>query len=502
MKQTLPPPPATCAPTALLLAWRRLRQGLFHDKAGAFPVALRVRLSAFAPLALAAALLVIPADQARAHDDTSATLHAKTYPLHSAAVRGFLDSVNHFLAVHMATVNAEDDDGKTPLHKAAAPWTIDTAASPFIVATLLAAGADVNAKDNRGRTPLIAAFGSPRYAAAASVLITAGADVNATENGGWTALHYAVQSPPSLFSMLIAAGASVNAKSDTGNTPLRNFWDAGTYYYEAAAPVVSVLIAAGGHWGEPCEGAAVVNQRGPSAPCICQSPNVDTTSGACEVVVSCAAPSVLNAGTNRCDCPAPNVGADGADAPGDCVAASAESCEGLNPAKFYDSAAGECVAVAECAAPAVLNAGANRCDCPAPNVGTDGADAPGDCVAASAESCGGLNPAEVLRFGGGGMCRGCGMRRASGFECGGEPVRLSRAECRNGRGGRAGGLCRRQRGKLRRIDSAGVLRFGGGGLRPVCGLPRFRHSQSGQYRLRMSERRIRTRRTVGDGRPV
>ena len=107
----------------------------------------------------------------------------------------------------------------------------------------------------------------------------------------------------------------------------------------------------------------------------------DSGAGECVAVAACDAPAVLNAGTNRCDCPAPNVGTDGAAAPGDCAAPSAESCGGLSPAKFYDSAAGACVAVAACVAPAVLNAGTNLCDCPPPNFGTDGADAPGDCAA-------------------------------------------------------------------------------------------------------------------------
>ena len=119
-----------------------------------------------------------------------------------------------------------------------------------------------------------------------------------------------------------------------------------------------------------------------------------TTPSACVPFVECVAPSVLDAGANLCDCPSPNVGTDGASAPGDCVAPSVESCGGLSPAKFYDAAAGACVAVVECVAPSVLDAGANLCDCPSPNVGTDGASAPGDCVAPSVESCRGLTPAK------------------------------------------------------------------------------------------------------------
>ena len=163
-----------------------------------------------------------------------------------------------------------------------------------------------------------------------------------------------------------------------------------------------------------CAGAAVLDGAGTG--CLCESPNVgtpgdcaapgaevcvdefspakfyDAGAGECVDVAVCTSPAVLNAGTNRCDCPAPNVGTDGAVAPGDCAAPSVESCGGLDPAKFYDSAAGACVAVADCQAPSVLDAGANLCDCPAPNIGTDGAVAPGDCAAPGVESCGGLIP--------------------------------------------------------------------------------------------------------------
>ena len=164
-----------------------------------------------------------------------------------------------------------------------------------------------------------------------------------------------------------------------------------------------------------CAGAAVLDSAGTG--CLCESPNVgtpevcaapgvgscgglspsqfyDSAGGACVPFVDCTAPAALNTGTNLCDCPAPNVGTDGADAPGDCVAASAQVCGGLTPAQFYDSAAGACVAIADCLAPAVLDAGANLCDCPSPNIGTDDAAAPGDCAVPvpSVGVCGGLIP--------------------------------------------------------------------------------------------------------------
>ena len=143
----------------------------------------------------------------------------------------------------------------------------------------------------------------------------------------------------------------------------------------------------------------------------------DAAAGECVAVAVCTSPAVLDGAANLCNCPAPNIGTNGAAAPGDCavpapsvevcgglspsqlydaaadacVAASMEVCEGLIPAQFYDAAARECAAVAECDLPSVRNAGTNLCDCPAPNIGENGAVAPGVCAAPSAEVCGGEN---------------------------------------------------------------------------------------------------------------
>ena len=143
----------------------------------------------------------------------------------------------------------------------------------------------------------------------------------------------------------------------------------------------------------------------------------DSAAGACVAVAVCTSPAVLDGAANLCNCPSPNIGTNGAAAPGDCavpapsvevcrglspsqlydaaadacVAASVEVCEGLIPSQFYDAAARECAAVAECDLPSVRNAGTNLCDCPAPNIGENGAVAPGVCAAPSAEVCGGEN---------------------------------------------------------------------------------------------------------------
>ena len=394
----------------------------------AIPVVGLASLSALA--LLAAVLLSIPVDDARAHSSGTATHHAETYPLHEAVRLGDLTSVNHFIGDHGADVNERDRSQFMPLH-----WVfVGGQVNIDIVAALIAAGADVNAK---------------------------------TIGGGTTPLHFAASGGHvDIAAALLAGGANVNAKDKDDKTPL----DLATENSRAA--VYPALIAAGGYLGDAA----------------CESGFYDSAAEKCVAVAACDEPAVLNGGTNLCDCPSPNIGTDGAVAPGDCAvpAPSAEVCGGLNPAKFYDSAARECAAFAACAAPAVVNTKANLCDCPSPNIGTDRAVEPGDCAALSVESCGGLTPAQVLRFSGGGMRGVCGLPGAGGFEHGDEFVRLSDAECWNGRGGRAGRLRRAKRGKLRGIDSGQVLRFGGGGMRGGCGLRRAGGFERGGEFVRLS----------------
>ena len=337
---------------------------MFHDTVGAFLAALCV----LAPLALAAALLAIPADEARAHDDRSAAYHQYAFPLAIAVRLGDLDSVNHFITVHMADVqeksvhrwtmlyvaafygrvsvapalitagadvNAKNgcikctgQTGHTPLHGAAIAHTSARQGSAAVASMLIAEGANVNATTSYGWTPLdsAAVYGNVPVV---SVLIAGGANVNATSIYGDTPLHWAAYSgSTSIVSLLIAAGADVNAQRDDGDTPMRAAWSSrssGFYSYGGPA-VVALLIAAGGHWGETCASPAVVNPSGPSPPCACQSPNVGT--------------------------------------PDNCAAASVENCGGLTPAEFYDSKAGECVPFIRCHASAIRKADNSDCECP------------------------------------------------------------------------------------------------------------------------------------------
>ena len=180
------------------------------------------RLSVLAPVILAAALFAIPAGEARAHDDNSATLHAEPYPLHEAAKDGDLDSVNHFLgSEHENSPDEREKIGSyypTPLHYAARHNR------PLIVEALIMAGGDVEKgtiyhrlRGETSDTPLRWAV-LQAATLAAQVLLAHGADSNRNPS----ILHNAViKSDTGMIAVLLAGNASINI-SWGGDTPLHN----------------------------------------------------------------------------------------------------------------------------------------------------------------------------------------------------------------------------------------------------------------------------------------
>jgi len=194
----------------------------------------------------------------------------------NAVKKGDADKVK-VLIKQGADINAQDEDGDTPLmiasyygqlevvrallnagadvsstHKYGGTALISAAAGGHvqILKALIEKGAEVNAKTYDGRTPLMLTamnYGAPRVEII-NTLLAGGADINAKDMNGYTALMYAVDFPPpppmpppdsraelntqfeknqmavgsqrEVIKALLAGGADVQAKADDGNTAL------------------------------------------------------------------------------------------------------------------------------------------------------------------------------------------------------------------------------------------------------------------------------------------
>ena len=184
-------------------------------------------------------------------------------PLHGAAWWGHTETAK-FLIGSGADVDAQGAAGNTPLHQAAEKGHKE------IIKLLIAKGADVNAKDEDGESPLDYAEGETAvllrkhggktsywFKAGESIHIAtvaghieavkqhlaAGADVDVKDDGESTStpLHYAAfDGHKEIAELLIAEDADVNAKDKApGGTPLH--LAAGEGHKE----VVELLIAKG-----------------------------------------------------------------------------------------------------------------------------------------------------------------------------------------------------------------------------------------------------------------
>ncbi|HKY69949.1 MAG TPA: ankyrin repeat domain-containing protein, partial [Gammaproteobacteria bacterium] len=140
-----------------------------------------------------------------------------TQALFKAAELGFHRLIPALVA-RGADVNAKDDCGKTPLHRAASYGQSDA-----IRVLVNECHADVNAKNNCGHTPLHWAVWDGQIDAIRVLVNECHADVNAKNNNGNTPLHEAAYySHVDAIRVLVNDGhADVNAKNNYGNTPLR-----------------------------------------------------------------------------------------------------------------------------------------------------------------------------------------------------------------------------------------------------------------------------------------
>ena len=118
-----------------------------------------------------------------------------------------------------ADLNAQNAQGFTPLHQAAAEGRAAD------IRALLVAGAELNARSRSGRlTALQIAVWRRAGLAVVNALLAAGAEVDATDMRGWTALHWAARerrTDPAVVEALLAAGAEVNARDNIGHTALQ-----------------------------------------------------------------------------------------------------------------------------------------------------------------------------------------------------------------------------------------------------------------------------------------
>ena len=159
----------------------------------------------------------------------------------SAAKEGDVEKVQELLSKG-ANPNAKNKEGSTALHlvglSLAAADALLTAASrmglyqrrdtatqpgdlPVMASLLVEHGADVNAQANDGWTPLHSAS-SRGFSEVARVLLEHGADVNAQANDGGTPLHLAAHSGQAeVAAVLLDRGADVNARDRKRRTPLK-----------------------------------------------------------------------------------------------------------------------------------------------------------------------------------------------------------------------------------------------------------------------------------------
>jgi hypothetical protein len=167
----------------------------------------------------------------------SLLVQASAATLHDVVVTGTVADVRERLG-QGDDVNARDDDGVTPVMRAASAGRAD------IVAVLLAAGADAAAATSGGVTALMmASLGG--YTDAMRPLLERKPEINKQDNQGRTALMAAASSgDTTALDLLLQAGARVSIEDATGTTAI-------TYAAaEGHAAAVALLQSHGATAGE------------------------------------------------------------------------------------------------------------------------------------------------------------------------------------------------------------------------------------------------------------
>jgi len=140
-----------------------------------------------------------------------------------------ISSLEEFLKAK-ANVNAQDNEGLTPLHVLA---QADTSFRKEATRALLDAGANPNLRDKQGRTAahlfLSGKWPWSEAGTCIDMLVAAGADLSAKDDQGKTPLHYlaALGSEQPMFFMrgigdtFTLAKVDINARDNDGDTPLQ-----------------------------------------------------------------------------------------------------------------------------------------------------------------------------------------------------------------------------------------------------------------------------------------
>jgi ankyrin repeat protein len=166
-----------------------------------------------------------------------------TIPLYLALQRADIDQIDRHI-YHGANIDAEDPDGRRPLHVAAASGKLTVAE------LLLKHGADINAPDRQGHSPLHVALLTGRTQVAdmfirkgavfepdellreatlggvsdrdvVDFLVRRGADVDHRGPDGRTPLIIAIENDDRLMTkLLLSRGADVNLQDAAGRRPL------------------------------------------------------------------------------------------------------------------------------------------------------------------------------------------------------------------------------------------------------------------------------------------
>ncbi len=130
-----------------------------------------------------------------------------------AVIYGDFEKVKEMLKEDKAFIHAKDKYGFTALHNAMSEEQF------AIVAYLITLGADVNAQNDEGISPLHLAC----YVENAELLVKGGADINLTDIRGNTPLHTLISDGEErleLIAYLLSIGANKALANNAGQSPL------------------------------------------------------------------------------------------------------------------------------------------------------------------------------------------------------------------------------------------------------------------------------------------